>query len=671
MKSSKLTIKALIIAIALTGCEPKQNTDEPRAPMVDTRAREDVDALIRALPDLLDAHAFASASRVAPTELLAGDAARSWRPRLRHEKLLGQLYARRDGTHRWVNAKHPELTEDARVVLERLRQAEPVHGLFAMELSLPMIERRVAILDAPVPSIDVGVIGEAERAKVSSWLQEHGEEFSGDQDNSKLVASLVEAKILPAPIQRGYDALATSASVRASAADELEVLMSDGFVGYAREMRLDNPAWYRDFEWPEHLVMPSRPKIRERARLEREQNLHVVLHELSPVFAGEAPILKYIDALPPRFEQYERLLESYAHYQKIVAQGGWGRLPESVISLKLGQSREDVVLLKERLRAEFLWTGDDSQEFTKALRDAINAYQQTHQVWEKGVVTRETWRSMNVPASRRLQRIRRSLQNWREMRIGDDADYVYINIPDFHGEVWLEDKRELRFKVVTGSAKREYNKETREFEMPRATALFSDTMEYMVFNPYWNVPKGIVEEEIMPELEEDPEYLESHNYEWHETSVGNRVLRQKPGPDNALGLVKFLFPNEHDIYLHDTNQKGFFRYPIRAFSHGCVRVFEPMKLARFLLDREGKLDEKKIAKWTELGGGEIWIKLEKPLAVHLEYVVVRVDDRGRTHFLADVYRRDHTPMTTTASLQSAYDVAANAMALAEARRPAL
>lgn len=671
MKSSTLTIKALIFSIALLGCEPKQNNDEPREPMVDTRAREDVDALIRALPELLDAHAFAAAKRISPATSLAEGSKRAWGASMRHEKLLQQLYTRRDDTPLWVNSKHPELTDDARVVLERLRQAEPVHGLFAMELSLPEIERRVAILDAPVANLDASAIDEPDRARISTWLQEHGEEFSGDKDNSKLVTSLIDARVLPAPIIEGYEALTSDVAARAAAADELEVLLSDGFVGYAREMRLDNPAWFRDFEWPEHLVMPRRPKIRERARIEREQNVHAVLHELSPVFAGEVKIEPFIDGLPPRFEQYERLLESYAHYQKIVAQGGWGKLPESVMSLKLGQSREDVVLLKERLRAEFLWSGDSSQEFTKELRDAINAYQQTHQVWEKGIVTRETWRSMNVPATRRLQRIRRSLQNWREMRIGDDTNYVYINIPDFHGEVWLDDKRELRFKVVTGSAKREYNKEKREFEMPRATELFSDTMEYMVFNPYWNVPKGIVEEEIMPELEEDPEYLETHNYEWHETSVGNRVLRQKPGPDNALGLVKFLFPNEHDIYLHDTNQKGFFRYPIRAFSHGCVRVFEPMKLARFLLEREGKLDEKKIAKWTEPGGGEIWIKLDKPLAVHIEYVVVRVDDRGRTHFLADVYRRDHEPMTTTASRQSAYDIAASAMELAEERRPTL
>ncbi|MEC9440519.1 MAG: L,D-transpeptidase family protein [Myxococcota bacterium] len=634
-----------------------RNTSAPSALEDDSLRRSGI-AFIDAIPELLDASADARARASTPsltTALEPGKKGALARLEVERAKLVRDLYASREFEPVWISP-NGALTEQGKAWLEILSQAEPKHGIFGADVRYPAVQVRLERLEQPLLSSKSLTLEKAERERLLAWFDKNASNFDGPMANQEILEALLTDGEPLSTFAQTREEIVKDRSDRQRAILDAELLLTDAILRYAARMKVNNLAWERDRAWKPELDMPEGANEKTRARIEDARRDFLLADLITPVFASNKEVTPLLESLVPPFEQYQRLVGAHERYAKLHEQGGWAPLPATVIGLKNGDSKPEVRLIKERLRAEGFWGEEDSEAYGPKLTEAVKLYQYTHQVWEKGIITDETWRSMNVPIERRFWRVRQSLERWRNMRIGADKDYVYVNIPDFHTEVWEDGKREMRFKVVTGSARREWDTKTGEVSMPRATELFSDEMEYIVFNPYWNVPKGITESEILPKLEENPNYLEENNYEWHETSVGNRILRQTPGVHNALGLVKFLFPNKHDIYLHDTNEKGYFRYPIRAFSHGCMRVHEPMQLAEYLLKREGKWDEKRgIDKWLQ-GGGETWIKLENPLPVHIEYVVVRVDDEGHTHFLADVYKLDHEPMTRMTAADKAFRV---------------
>jgi murein L,D-transpeptidase YcbB/YkuD len=200
--------------------------------------------------------------------------------------------------------------------------------------------------------------------------------------------------------------------------------------------------------------------------------------------------------------------------------------------------------------------------------------------------------------------------------------YIVVNIPDYTLFAYKQDSTGFSCKVVVG-------KETNK------TAIFRGDMKYVVFNPYWNVPESIIKKEILPEIKKNSRYLEEHEMEWN----GGKI-RQKPGAQNALGKVKFLFPNVFNIYLHDTPAKTLFSKEKRTFSHGCIRVAEPRKLAVFLLEDEPGWTEEAIDRNMEYGK-ERYVTLKKPIPVYVVYFTAFVDDLGRLNFRKDIYLRDH------------------------------
>jgi L,D-transpeptidase YcbB len=160
-----------------------------------------------------------------------------------------------------------------------------------------------------------------------------------------------------------------------------------------------------------------------------------------------------------------------------------------------------------------------------------------------------------------------------------------------------------------------------------------------VFSPYWNVPQSIVEKEILPGLEKNPNYLADHNMEQTGTEDGFPVIRQLPGPDNSLGRVKFLFPNSFDIYFHDTNAKDLFNRDKRAFSHGCIRLAEPEKMAQYLLRKQPEWTPEKIEEAMN-SGEEKYVRLKDPVPVFISYYTAWVDEEGRLNFRDDIYNHD-------------------------------
>lgn len=346
-------------------------------------------------------------------------------------------------------------------------------------------------------------------------------------------------------------------------------------------------------------------------------------------------VKRVADAKIPRYEQYGRLLNARRMYQAAVQAGGWGEIRP--VALARGSSGQAVEELKRRLQVEGLYKGTINQTFDRELEDAVKAYQETHQIEVTGRTSAPFWASVNVSAQERLDQLELTIQRWRESRIGDANYYILINIPDFHAEVWRNGVRERRFRIVVGNTKRECR--NGKMTYVNATPVQSADMNHVVINPYWNVPQRIVNEELLPAFLKNPNYFEERGYEHVTAANGAVMVRQVPGPGNALGAVKFMFPNEHDTYMHDTPRKVFFDPPVRAFSHGCMRVQDPLDLLEHLLTNDGQWDAANIAR-IRASGREYRMNLKTPVPVHSEYYVVRVDDEGRVHFLADLYRLD-------------------------------
>ena len=439
-----------------------------------------------------------------------------------------------------------------------------------------------------------------------------------------------------------------------------------------------------------------------RKAIESARTQSMLYEKLAGVFAKPLTVGEAMSEVVPPYRQYARLTRAFRQYRPIVERGGWPTLPDSAQGLEYGDRSEEVRTLKERLRIEGYWsspkpeepetssgekapdggekpaasatgtaasTSDDSARkpqtnpdgalalpkvsevnryelskfFGKDLKKAVEAYQQTHQLWGHGSVTSQTLASLNVPARERWNQMRVTLNRWRDSRIGADTHYVHINISDFHAEVWRDGERKMRFRVITGKSTRKKDEETSEIHWPHATPTFSDEIQYIVLNPYWNVPPDIRKKELKPKLAENPNYYKEEGFEVVVDENGYEFVRQKPGPKNALGKVKFLFPNEYSVYMHDTPTKHLFSKPTRGYSHGCIRIKDPMNFAHYLLDLDGRWTgetrKKRLEQWFDKEG-ETWLTLRQTLPVHIEYYVVRVDDEGRVNFLSDLYDRD-------------------------------
>jgi len=444
----------------------------------------------------------------------------------------------------------------------------------------------------------------------SDGLEEHGE---------SVLAVLLDAETVHGLWEEDYAIGQILELVKTPTAPnlaKLDVLLTDSLARFAYDLRYSNPVWEESLE----------------------DDLKRITNDPSQVFG-------WLRDLPPHFDQYALLTTAWQQYSDIVSAGGWEALSEDLTNLR--SSGPLVPALKERLRREGYWDEENSEAFGPKLRAAIIEYQRTHQLLQDGWITPETFRSLNVSAEQRRNQIRLSLQRWRESQIGSVDTFIHVNIPDFHAELWFEGQRELRFRVVTGATRTRWDKDRKEHVLASATPLIASTLEHLVFNPNWNVPQGIRFRELEPKIAEDPDYLETYGFEY--VTEGQRTyLRQNPGPKNALGQVKFMFPNDHDVYLHDTPDKHFFELPVRAFSHGCIRVENPLELAEFLIARSSPWPTDKINEWLERPT-ETWIRLTRPIPVHIEYIVVRVDESGKANFLADVYGWDRSRLEEMAT----------------------
>ena len=233
---------------------------------------------------------------------------------------------------------------------------------------------------------------------------------------------------------------------------------------------------------------------------------------------------------------------------------------------------------------------------------------------------------LNVPLKNRIRQILVNMERSRWLPVTLNGDYLAVNIPEFKLHVYHADSLLWSCNVVVGQTMHQ-------------TTLFYGEIKQVVFSPYWNVPKSIVRKEIIPGINKDTGYISKHGMEITGQRDGFPIVRQKPGPENSLGLVKFLFPNSYDIYLHDTPSKSLFGETSRAFSHGCIRVMEPLKLAEFLLKNRKDWDPDKIEQAMH-SGKEEYVSLHTKVPVFIAYFTAFTDRDNRLNFRKDIYRLD-------------------------------
>lgn len=324
---------------------------------------------------------------------------------------------------------------------------------------------------------------------------------------------------------------------------------------------------------------------------------------------------------------YKGLKDQLAVYHNIAKAGGWPQIEVAKKSYKIGASGPEIALIKKRLAASGdMPAGDTSQLFTDTLEMGVKMFQQRHGYTPDGVVTATLIKDMNVPVDTRIKQILINMDRMRWMPNKPSGNLILVNIPEFVLHVMDGTKKVFDMNVVVG--KEGHN-----------TVIFTGDLNQVIFSPYWNVPVSIVKSEILPAMERNPAYLASQNMEITGEEGGYPVVRQLPGPKNSLGKVKFLFPNSFNIYFHDTPAKSLFDKDKRAYSHGCIRLAEPQKMAEYLLRNNSEWTPEKIQDAMN-SGKEKYVKLDKPVPVFISYNTAWVDERGLLNFRDDIYNHD-------------------------------
>lgn len=387
------------------------------------------------------------------------------------------------------------------------------------------------------------------------------------------------------------------------------------------------------------------------ANLDPNWNLTRRLHDKDPVAVIEAAVAApslaaYLDSeLAPNGPFYTGLRQALARYRDLARAGGWPAIPDGP-SLKPGDDSDRVIALRARLAvtdAQLYPRVEASAHYDPHLVAAVERFQRHHGLAEDGAVGRLTLRALNVPVESRIDQLRVNLERTRWVFRDLETRYLIVNIAGFHAYLMENGHSVWDSRVVVGTPFRK-------------TPVFKAKMTYLVLNPTWTVPPTILKEDVIPALRRDPGYLENKNMvlldasgrrvnsaevDMHSLTANNfpYIVRQEPGPQNVLGRIKFMFPNSHFVYLHDTPARNLFERADRTFSSGCIRVEHPLTLAELLLNDPVNWNRETIA--ARLAEGETQtVNLAAPITVFLVYWTAEPEADGEVNFFNDVYSRD-------------------------------
>ena len=364
-------------------------------------------------------------------------------------------------------------------------------------------------------------------------------------------------------------------------------------------------------------------------------------------FRGDASFRETTDRLQPRSYRYDDLIAALKEKHKILSEGGYTTIADGAI-LKPGMQDSRVQQLRHRLAQ----SGDHTETYVTdpnlydaALEASVKTFQERHGLEADGLIGGKTFAELNTTVEARIAQIEINLDRWRWLPRDLGDNHIIVNTAGFQMDMVLNGHHALYMNVVVGKPKHK-------------TPVFSKDMEHIVFNPSWNVPKSIASKELLPRELANPGYLSGKNfvavshtdkstrsvdsfaaYELEPSSFTSQYrLKQLPGSNNALGTVKFMLPNKHAIYLHDTNAKTLFQKTTRAFSHGCIRVEDPVKLAKTLLMNDGHTEHSVEQRFAT--DKSKTIRLDSPLPVHMTYQTAWVDEHGKLNFRPDIYGHD-------------------------------
>jgi len=420
--------------------------------------------------------------------------------------------------------------------------------------------------------------------------------------------------------------------IRARELAELEVVLSDAFVSFGNHLtngKVDPVTIY-----PEWLTQKKKPEVFEfLAGIQTAQEVRAALEALAPTSYG-----------------YLAGVAEAGRLREVIASGGWPAIPPGK-TLRRGDRSPRVIPLRSRLfldnrLPQANMKNDQESLFDPDLQMAVLQFQYRHGLLPDGVVGRRTLAALNRSPEDLLETVLVNLERWRWLPRNLGRRHIMINSAAFSLEAFQDDQKVLEMRIIVGEA---YTQ----------TPAFSQNMAYLVLNPSWNVPHGVLSRKILPKIKKDPAYLGKNYFElikgWKEraplvnpaTVDWSRVhadnfpgrLRQRPGPWNSLGRIKFIFPNPFSVYLHDTPERSLFQRTIRTFSSGCIRVEKPIELACFVLENTPSWDRKRIEDILADGKTTV-VPLQDDVTVHLVYRTFWVGEEGEPHYREDIYDRD-------------------------------
>jgi len=371
-----------------------------------------------------------------------------------------------------------------------------------------------------------------------------------------------------------------------------------------------------------------------RSQVVNSNDINTAFQEVEPPFAG-----------------YKRTVAALRHYLEIAKQDDGQKLPVPSKTVDPGSPYAGVQRLTDLLRLlgdlppNAAVQGDET--YQGALVEAVKRFQQRHGLAPDGRLGAQTLKQLNTPLSARIEQFRLTLERWRWVPPEFPQPPVVVNIPEFRLRAFDEEGRAvLTMNVIVGRALR------------HETPVFEEEMEFVVFRPYWNVPPSIQRSEIVPAIQRDRNYIAARNYEvvtqngqvvtsgaisdevLNQLRNGKLAVRQKPGPQNALGLVKLMFPNEYNVYLHSTPSAQLFSQSRRDFSHGCIRVEKPAELAAWALRNNPGWPLERVRAAMDGSQDNLQVNLAKPIPVLILYGTAVVDEDGIVHFFDDLYGHD-------------------------------
>jgi murein L,D-transpeptidase YcbB/YkuD len=419
---------------------------------------------------------------------------------------------------------------------------------------------------------------------------------------------------------------------------DLDVLLTDAFFQYASHLvngRVDHQTIYPGW-------------VIYRNSMDLKANIQDALD------SGE--IEETLEELSPWYPGYAMLKGELVRYQGIAARGGWPAIPAGP---KLGKGSHDrrVITLRERLVASgdiALTEESEKSIFDQALEEAVRKFQKRHGLTVDGRVGKSTYAALNVPVETRIRQIVLNMDRLRWLPGNPGERYIFVNIADFSLQVVENEQVVMSMKIIVGKTE-------------QRSCVLSRKMTYLELNPDWRIPDSIATKEILPQLKKKPEYLtqkqirvfgdwgsrskeiDPATVDWSRVRASNfrYKLRQDPGVLNPLGRIKFIFPNECEIYLHDTPTRHLFGRTRRAFSHGCIRIEKPLDLATYLLQSKNSWTRKKIMAEIRKEKRQVVI-LSDPIDVHIHYGTAWVDQEGILQFRDDIYRIDEIPYEVAA-----------------------